>query len=148
MSAHELDSLPPSSNAATDYTAKHRETGVPFRASPLELDPKRAEDNGLSNPLKLITEYNNYMAFELAPPQVHEFSAEHMAEPHYRELTNNLKVRLTDAPLPGTMRETNKALTWHKLTKDEVSQKVKESEGRRRAMSKKMKKDQEDLEFK
>lgn len=32
------------------------------------------------------------MAFELGPPQVHEFSAEHMADPHYLAETNNVKV--------------------------------------------------------
>lgn len=58
------------------------------------------------------------------------------------------QVRLSEAPDRGDLRSTNKVLTWHTLTKDEVKQKVKESESRRREQGKKMKKDQEDLEFK
>lgn len=56
---------------------------------------------GLSNPTRILQEYNAFMDFELAPPQVHEFSAEHMADPHYLELTNNIKVR-TPRLLCGT----------------------------------------------
>jgi hypothetical protein len=48
---------------------------------------------GLSNPTAILGDYNSYMDFELAPPQVHEFSAEHMADPHYLKPTNNLKAR-------------------------------------------------------
>eukprot|EP00951_Prasinocladus_malaysianus_P020353 scaffold166356_cov20-Prasinocladus_malaysianus.AAC.1 len=63
-------------------------------------------------------------------------------------VTASLQVRLSELPDRGSLRETNKVLTWHTLSKDEVKQKVRDSEARRRAQGKRMKKDQEDIEFK
>lgn len=44
--------------------------------------------------------------------------------------------------------ETNPVLKWHTLSKEEVAKNIRESEARRREQGKKMRKDQEDLEFK
>jgi hypothetical protein len=54
---------------------------------------------------------------------------------------------LSEAPPRGDLRTTNPVLTWHTLSKEEVKSKVRESEARRAAQGRRMKKEQEDIEF-
>uniref|UniRef100_A0A061QYE1 Deleted in lung and esophageal cancer protein 1 n=1 Tax=Tetraselmis sp. GSL018 TaxID=582737 RepID=A0A061QYE1_9CHLO len=130
-----------------DFTERHRKTGAPLGATPLSSDEQRMAENGLSDPRKILSEYAARMDLELGPPRVHEFSANHMAEPHYMLKTNNVKVRLSEAPDRGNLMATNRVLSWHTLPEAEVKRRVRESEARRREQGRRMNKDREDVEF-
>ncbi|EFJ49783.1 hypothetical protein VOLCADRAFT_104231 [Volvox carteri f. nagariensis] len=128
--------------ADEEFTPAWRNVGLPLKPSHLQLDHGAMAGARLVNPKAIVQEYQAIKGREvLNPPRIAEY-ADTSAKPNYLKATQTLEIRKTRTLSPERLvrvqQLSNKALTWHTLTAEEVAAKIEEAEERRRQLSLKM----------
>ncbi|KAG2495146.1 hypothetical protein HYH03_006754 [Edaphochlamys debaryana] len=138
--------------ADEEFTPAWRNVGLPLKPSHLQLDHGAMAGARLVNPKAIVQEYQAIKEREvLLPPRIAEY-ADTSAKPNYLKTTQAMEERKTRTMSPERTARidaiSQKQLTWHSLTADEVAAKMAEAEERRKQLRLKMPRAQFELEQK
>ncbi|KAG1668832.1 hypothetical protein FOA52_004926 [Chlamydomonas sp. UWO 241] len=137
--------------ADAEFTPAWRNTGLPMKPSHLQLDPAKIAGARLVNPKTIMGQYQDLKSKEvLKPPHIYAYN-DTSIQSNYLKTTKNLENR-TGMIKPETLSRAHdlslKSRTWHLMSDTEVSQRVAESEERRRVQDLRMPPAQYELEKK